>query len=160
MSSQRRNDKEVIEKLQRKLNKLKNLNREASLSAMEKDQQIEMLKNSAKQSRSSHGRNSVKKTTLSNIEMVNNDIISKWYHRHLFHRFPFLHHREYMEYTPDDVNTVCGRLDGELDHPLGASEVELEDFWSNSTLDLLNRKKIEAHANANQRVQQAFKGKY
>ena len=161
MSNQlRSSDKEVIEKLQRKINELRKWKGDASLLIMEKDQQIDMLKKSVKQARTSHGRNSVTKTTLSNLEMGNNDIISRWYHRHVFHRFPFLHHSEYMEYTPYDANTLCGRLDAELDHPPGASDEEREQFWFNSTLDLFNKKKIEIQANATQRIQQAFKGKY
>ena len=149
-----------VEKMKRRIENLKNDRRRYRLQLLEKEQELDMMKKNLKKVRPTHGRNSVKSSTLTSIELGNSDIIGKNYAGYLFHHFPFLTIKELNKYTPDDPNTVCGMIDGQLDHPPGLSDSQLEEFWYNSSVDLLNKKRIEKHANSNALVQSAFRGKY
>ena len=139
--------------------KLKDQRRNDKLKLMEKQRELDQLKMSVKKHRPTHGRNGVKASTLSPMELGNNDIIGKYYQGHVFHHFPFLPRSELNQYTPNDPNTVCGSLDKLLDHPPGLTRDGLESFWFDSTVDLLNKKKIEKHSNVNHQVQAAFRCK-
>ena len=130
------------------------------MKLLEKEQEIDMMKKMLKKVRPTHGRNSIKSSTLTSIELGNSDIISQHYSGYIFHNFPFLPTKDLIGYTPDDPKTVCGMIDPQLDHPPGLSHSQLEDFWLESSADLLNKKRIEKHANSNTLVQNAFRGKY
>lgn len=149
-----------VEKMKRRIETLKDERRRYRLQLLEKEQELDMMKKNLKNVRPTHGRNSVKSSTLSSIELGNSDVIGKSYAGYIFHHFPFLTNKELNEYTPDIPNTVCGMIDGQLDHPPGLSDSQLEEFWHNSSVDLLNKKRIEKHANSNALVQNAYRGKY
>lgn len=146
--------------MKRRIETLKEEKRRYRLELLEKDRELDVMKKKVKKVRSTHGRNSVKSSTLSSIELGNSDVIGKNYAGYIFHHYPFLTNKELNEYTPDNPNTVCGMIDGQLDHPPGLSDSQLEEFWHNSSVDLLNKKRIEKHANSNALVQNAYRGKY
>ena len=154
------NTEALVKKMKQRIETLKDDKRRYRLQLLEKERELDVMKAQVKKVRPTHGRNSVKSSTLTSIELGNSDVIGKKYSCYIFQHFPFLAIKELNEYTPDNPNTVCGMIDGQLDHPTGLSDSQLEQFWYNSSVDLLNKKRIEKHANSNARIQSAFRGKY
>jgi hypothetical protein len=103
------------------------------------------------------GRNSIKKSEYDQNDHLNSDIVANFCKKKVFPHHKFLH-ESWKTYAPADKTSLYYKCCKEMDIPrlVRADPAEMEYFWINKTVPMINKKYCEIRANFNA----AAKGEY